>query len=50
MSHQTPSTSRLLSTSARVHPPYLPYIHNASRTKTKGLKWYSTLASPYPHP
>lgn len=35
-----PTSSRLLSTSARVHPSYLPYLHNASRNGVKGVKWY----------
>ncbi len=40
----TSTGTRPLSTSARVHPPYLPYLaHNASRTKTASLKWYSPL-------
>ncbi|KAL2176910.1 uncharacterized protein P884DRAFT_244732 [Thermothelomyces heterothallicus CBS 202.75] len=38
-------SSRLLSTSARVHPPYLPYLHNASRTRAKSLKWLPPLAA-----
>jgi hypothetical protein len=39
MTPQPPS--RLLSTHARVHPPYLPYLHSAaSRTNGKSLKWY----------
>ena len=37
MNRQPPS--RLLTTSARVHPPYLPYLHNASN-RGKSLKWY----------
>ncbi|KAK4151005.1 N-acetylglucosaminyl-phosphatidylinositol [Chaetomidium leptoderma] len=42
-----PSTSsRPLTTSARVHPPYLPYLHNAaSRNRGKGLKWIPPLAA-----
>ncbi|AEO60948.1 hypothetical protein MYCTH_60397 [Thermothelomyces thermophilus ATCC 42464] len=43
MDRQQPS--RLLSTSARVHPPYLPYLHNASRTRAKSLKWLPPLAA-----
>ncbi|KAK3378858.1 hypothetical protein B0T24DRAFT_674695 [Lasiosphaeria ovina] len=35
-SRPTPG-ARLLSTSARVHPSYLPYLHNASRGQ--GMKW-----------
>ncbi|GAB1319385.1 N-acetylglucosaminyl-phosphatidylinositol biosynthetic protein [Madurella fahalii] len=41
MSH--PTSSRLLSTSARVHPSYLPYLHNASRGGGKGVKWVPPL-------
>ncbi|EAQ87666.1 predicted protein [Chaetomium globosum CBS 148.51] len=37
--------SRLLTTSARVHPPYLPYLHNASRNRGKSLKWLPPLAA-----
>ncbi|KAL2164864.1 hypothetical protein VTH06DRAFT_160 [Thermothelomyces fergusii] len=43
MDRQQPT--RPLSTSARVHPPYLPYLHNASRTRAKGLKWLPPLAA-----
>ncbi|KAH6856178.1 hypothetical protein B0I37DRAFT_412129 [Chaetomium sp. MPI-CAGE-AT-0009] len=43
MNRQTPT--RLLTTSARVHPPYLPYLHNASRTGGKSLKWIPPLAA-----
>ncbi|KXX78508.1 N-acetylglucosaminyl-phosphatidylinositol biosynthetic protein [Madurella mycetomatis] len=38
-----PTSSRLLSTSARVHPSYLPYLHNASRNGVKGVKWVPPL-------
>ncbi|KAK4097237.1 hypothetical protein N658DRAFT_500621 [Parathielavia hyrcaniae] len=38
-------TTRPLTTSARVHPPFLPYLHNASRSKSKGLKWIPPLAA-----
>ncbi|KAK4125738.1 hypothetical protein N657DRAFT_678794 [Parathielavia appendiculata] len=43
MKNRQPST-RPLTTSARVHPPFLPYLHNASRSKGKGLKWIPPLA------
>ncbi|KAK4244490.1 hypothetical protein C7999DRAFT_17258 [Corynascus novoguineensis] len=43
MSRQPPT--RLLTTSARVHPPYLPYLHNASQTRGKSLKWLPPLAA-----
>ncbi|KAK3294400.1 uncharacterized protein B0H64DRAFT_186050, partial [Chaetomium fimeti] len=43
MNRQPPT--RLLTTSARVHPPYLPYLHNASRGGGKGLKWLPPLAA-----
>lgn len=42
MNRQPPS--RLLTTSARVHPPYLPYLHNASN-RGKSLKWLPPLAA-----
>lgn len=38
MNRQPPT--RPLSTSARVHPSYLPYLSNAPRSRGKGLKWY----------
>ncbi|KAL2132893.1 hypothetical protein VTI74DRAFT_3171 [Chaetomium olivicolor] len=37
--------SRPLSTHARVHPPYLPYLNNVSRSRGKGLKWIPPLAA-----
>ncbi|KAK1755443.1 N-acetylglucosaminyl-phosphatidylinositol [Echria macrotheca] len=40
MNHVPPT--RPFSTSARVHPSFLPYISNASRGK--GLKWIPPLA------
>ncbi|KAK4134440.1 hypothetical protein BT67DRAFT_379651 [Trichocladium antarcticum] len=43
MAAQPPS--RLLSTHARVHPPYLPYLNNASRTSSKSMKWVTPLAA-----
>ncbi|KAL2022855.1 hypothetical protein VTK56DRAFT_4386 [Thermocarpiscus australiensis] len=43
MNRQPPS--RLLSSSARVHPSYLPYLHNASRRGGKGIKWVPPLAA-----
>ncbi|KAK4145946.1 uncharacterized protein C8A04DRAFT_26106 [Dichotomopilus funicola] len=43
MNRQPPT--RPISTSARVHPPYLPYLHNASRTKSRSLKWLPPLAA-----
>ncbi|KAL2153575.1 hypothetical protein VTH82DRAFT_4730 [Thermothelomyces myriococcoides] len=39
------SATRLLSTSARVYPPYLPYLHQVSRTRTRSLRWLSPLAA-----
>jgi hypothetical protein len=42
MNRQPPS--RLLTTSARVHPPYLPYLHNASN-RGRSLKWLPPLAA-----
>ncbi|KAK0636986.1 hypothetical protein B0T17DRAFT_482283 [Bombardia bombarda] len=43
MNSQQPP-SRLLTTSARVHPSYLPYLHNASRG-AKGAKWVPPLVA-----
>ncbi|AEO66457.1 be624aa3-118b-4570-bdf8-cbaf52623467 [Thermothielavioides terrestris] len=45
MNRRPPSTARPLSTSARVHPSFLPYLHNASRSKARGLKWIPPLAA-----
>ncbi|KAK3318836.1 hypothetical protein B0H66DRAFT_603401 [Apodospora peruviana] len=38
---QPASNKRPLMTSARVHPSYLPYVHNAARGK--GAKWVPPL-------
>ncbi|KAK3307412.1 uncharacterized protein B0T15DRAFT_492891 [Chaetomium strumarium] len=42
MNRQPPSSTRPISTSARVHPPYLPYLHSS---RGKGLKWIPPLAA-----
>ncbi|KAK4109071.1 hypothetical protein N656DRAFT_771246 [Canariomyces notabilis] len=44
MNRQQPP-SRPLSTSARVHPSYLPYLHNASRNGMKSIKWVPPLVA-----
>ncbi|KAK3899913.1 N-acetylglucosaminyl-phosphatidylinositol [Staphylotrichum tortipilum] len=42
----TTTTTRSISTTTRVHPPYLVHIHNASRSRTtKTLKWIPPLAA-----
>ncbi|KAK3680569.1 hypothetical protein B0T22DRAFT_439196 [Podospora appendiculata] len=38
-------STRPLMTSARVHPSYLPFIHNASRSTGKGMKWVPPLVT-----
>ncbi|KAK4044132.1 hypothetical protein C8A01DRAFT_31734 [Parachaetomium inaequale] len=47
MNRQPTTTTRPLTTSARVHPPYLPYLHSAASRSTKGkkLKWLPPLAA-----
>ncbi|KAK4663260.1 hypothetical protein QC763_607010 [Podospora pseudopauciseta] len=43
----TQQQSRLLSTSARVHPPYLPHLYTAATKPSplaRGIKWVPPLA------
>ncbi|KAL2267202.1 hypothetical protein VTJ83DRAFT_4479 [Remersonia thermophila] len=40
-----PTTARLISTSARVYPPYLLQLHTASRKTGRTLKWLPPLAA-----
>lgn len=36
----SPQPTRPFSTSARVHPSYLPYMTTAATRRTKTLKWF----------